>query len=169
MKRRRPNSANLSPDQAMAARARVVKLRGILATLGEDDDMFPSMMEVLKAEAKAQERPVSELFFFFDETERISESQNTKKTKLQSHETRESLLSLHFVLLHGGHHQPQRNPKSPPETRPEHDPQCMTMWTTVALTWCGTGREHARNSGFPTTTVHQFQWPTPLTAPAVAP
>ena len=34
---------------------------GILATLGEDDDMFTAMMDVLrKAQAKAQERPVSE-------------------------------------------------------------------------------------------------------------
>ena len=51
-----------SPDQAVeAARARVVKLQGILATLGEDDDMFTTMMETLrKAEAKAQERPISE-------------------------------------------------------------------------------------------------------------
>ena len=32
----------LSPDQAMeAARARVVKLQGVLTTLGEDDEMYP--------------------------------------------------------------------------------------------------------------------------------
>ena len=52
---------SLSPDQAMeAAHARVVKLRGVLATLGEDDDMFPAMIVLKKAEAKAQEWPVSE-------------------------------------------------------------------------------------------------------------
>ena len=40
VEREDPDAA--SPDQAMeAARARVVKLRGILATWGEDDDMFP--------------------------------------------------------------------------------------------------------------------------------
>ena len=38
----------LSPDQAMeAARARVVKLQGVLTTLGEDDEMYPTILEAL--------------------------------------------------------------------------------------------------------------------------
>ena len=52
----------LSPDQAMeAARARVVKLQGVLTILGEDDEMYPTIMEALRqAESRARERPVSE-------------------------------------------------------------------------------------------------------------
>ena len=52
----------LSPDQVMeAARARVVKLQGVLTTLGEDDEMYPTILEALrKAQSRAQERPVSE-------------------------------------------------------------------------------------------------------------
>ena len=52
----------LSPDQAMeAARARVLKLQGVLTTLGEDDEMYPTILEALKkAQSRAQERPVSE-------------------------------------------------------------------------------------------------------------
>ena len=52
----------LSPDQAMeAARARVIKLQGVLTTLGEDDEMYPTILEAFrKAQSRAQERPVSE-------------------------------------------------------------------------------------------------------------
>ena len=52
----------LSPDQAMeAARVRVVKLQGFRITLGEDDEIYPAILEALrKAESRAQERPVSE-------------------------------------------------------------------------------------------------------------
>ena len=52
----------LSPDQAMeAARARVLKLQGVLTTLGEDDETYPTILEALKkAQSRAQERPVSE-------------------------------------------------------------------------------------------------------------
>ena len=44
-----------------AARARVLKLQGVLTTLGEDDEMYPTVLEALKkAQSRAQERPVSE-------------------------------------------------------------------------------------------------------------
>ena len=52
----------LSPDQSMeAARARVVKLQGVLTTLGEDDEKYTTILEALRmAQSRAQERPVSE-------------------------------------------------------------------------------------------------------------
>ena len=114
------------------------------------------------------------LFFCGDEEERVcAESQPTMKAELPSRETRESLLRPH--ALQGDHRPPQHLPKSPPKTQPELEPQYMTIWTTnasampvllscarvVALTWRGIGSVRARNPGFPTTTVRQFQWPGP--------
>ena len=50
------------PDQVVeAARSRVAKLKQVLATLGEEDDMYPAVQEALwKAEYQAREQPVSE-------------------------------------------------------------------------------------------------------------
>ena len=50
------------PEEVMsAARARVVKLRTVLETLGEDDEMYDTLKASLrKAEMKAQEPPLSE-------------------------------------------------------------------------------------------------------------
>ena len=52
----------LSPEEVMvAARSRVVKLRSVLATLGDDDKASATIKAALqKAEVQAQERPVSE-------------------------------------------------------------------------------------------------------------
>ena len=51
-----------SPEEVMAAaRSRVVKLRSVLATLGDDDEASATIKAALqKAEVQAQERPVSE-------------------------------------------------------------------------------------------------------------
>ena len=53
---------SLSPEEVMvAARSRVVKLRSVLATLGDDDKASATIKAALhKAEVQAQERPVSE-------------------------------------------------------------------------------------------------------------
>ena len=52
----------LHPDEAMAAaRSRVAKLKTVLATLAEDDETYTTIIAALqKAEAQAQERPISE-------------------------------------------------------------------------------------------------------------
>ena len=49
------------PEEVMSARARVAKLRTVLKTLGEDDEMYDTLKASLrKAEMKAQEPPLSE-------------------------------------------------------------------------------------------------------------
>ena len=50
------------PEEVLsAARARVAKLRTVLETLGEDDEMYDTLKASLrKAEMKAQEHPLSE-------------------------------------------------------------------------------------------------------------
>ena len=52
----------MSPDQVVeAARYRVAKLKQVLATLGEEDDMYAAVQEaLLKAEYQAREQPVCE-------------------------------------------------------------------------------------------------------------
>ena len=52
----------MSPDQVVeAARSRVAKLKQVLATLGEEDDMHPAVQEALsKAEHQARDQPVRE-------------------------------------------------------------------------------------------------------------
>ena len=57
-----PPRVSLSPEEAMVvARSRVVKLRTVLATLGEDDEASTTIKAALqKAEAQAQERLVVE-------------------------------------------------------------------------------------------------------------
>ena len=53
---------SFSPEEVMvAARSRVVKLRSVLTTLGDDDEASATIKAALqKAEVQAQERPVSE-------------------------------------------------------------------------------------------------------------
>ena len=57
-----PPRVSLPPEKAQdAARKRVVKLRAVLDTLGEDDETYPTIKAaLLKAEVQAQERPISE-------------------------------------------------------------------------------------------------------------
>ena len=57
-----PPRVSLPPEEAQdAARKRVVKLRAVLDTLGEDDETYPTIKAALqKAEVQAQERPISE-------------------------------------------------------------------------------------------------------------
>ena len=57
-----PRRDAVSPDVALAAaRQRVVKLQAVLTTLGEEDETYPTLLAALKkAQAQAQERPVSE-------------------------------------------------------------------------------------------------------------
>ena len=57
-----PRREAVSPDQATsAARQRVVKLEAILATLGEEDEIYPTLLAALKkAQSKSQERSVSD-------------------------------------------------------------------------------------------------------------
>ena len=52
----------MSPDQVVeAARSRVAKLKQVLTTLGEEDDIYPAVQEALsKAEYQAREQPVCE-------------------------------------------------------------------------------------------------------------
>ena len=52
----------MSPDQVVeAARSRVAKLKQVLATLGEEDHMYPAVQEALsKAEYQAREQLVCE-------------------------------------------------------------------------------------------------------------
>ena len=53
--------SNVSRSSCEAARSKVAKLKHVLATLGEDDDMYPAVQEALsKAEYQARVQPVCE-------------------------------------------------------------------------------------------------------------
>ena len=87
-----PPRVSLPPEEAQeAARKRVVKLRAVLDTLGEDNETYPTIKAALqKAEVQAQERPISEqtrITKMF-----ISRKQKkVEQTRLETEKAKESL------------------------------------------------------------------------------